>query len=76
MSRRSPSGPQAQLAALRERLREAELLLPAMRAELDLLRKDGANVDAFVPELEALRESILEMKARYRTLRGRRRSAR
>jgi hypothetical protein len=61
---------------LRQRLREAELLLPVMRAELDLLRKDGASVDAFVPELEALRESILKMKARYRTLRGRRRSAR
>lgn len=76
MSRRSPSGPQAQLAALRERLREAELLLPAMRAELDLLRKDGANIDAFVPELAALRESIMEMKARCRTLRARRRSGR
>jgi len=61
---------------LRERLRDAELILPAMRAELDLLRKDGANLDAFVPELEALRESIPEMRARCRALRGRRKSGR
>ncbi len=76
MSRRSTSGSRSQLAALRERLRDAELILPAMRAELALLRKDGASVDAFVPELDALRASILELRARCRTMRGRRKIGR
>lgn len=58
----------AELASLRQQLRDAELLIPVMRADIERQRANGDHVSDLVAELEEYIEQYRLMRTRYLTL--------